>query len=186
MAGDNDESRNRHLRRLTAEERRLWNYVTRNDLPLHVRQQEEDLPAPVERQKPAVIPSASQRPKIPPLRARNDKPLISDDYTNVDGSNADRLRRGNYPIDATLDLHFHTREEAHGMLRAFIQAQYMRGSRCMLIITGKGKTGDGVLRAELPRWLNEPDLRAVVLAFGHAKPPHGGSGAFYVLLKRKR
>jgi DNA-nicking Smr family endonuclease len=58
----------------------------------------------------------------------------------------------------------------------------------LLIVTGKGARGggEGVLRQALPRWLNMPDLRERVLAFASAHPRHGGAGAFYILLKRRR
>ena len=54
---------------------------------------------------------------------------------------------------------------------------------CVLVITGKGR---GVLREEVPRWLNEPGLRDAVLSFAYARPADGGEGALYVLLKRRR
>jgi DNA-nicking Smr family endonuclease len=44
----------------------------------------------------------------------------------------------------------------------------------------------GILRRAVPRWLNEPDLRPLILGFAQAQPAHGGAGAFYVLLRRKR
>jgi DNA-nicking Smr family endonuclease len=58
----------------------------------------------------------------------------------------------------------------------------------VIVVTGKGLKADGggVLRANVPRWLNEPDLRARVLAFAHARPKDGGEGALYVLLKKRR
>ena len=63
----------------------------------------------------------------------------------------------------------------------------------MLVVTGKGMTtsqrkptGAGILRQAVPRWLNEPTFRALVLAFDYAEPQHGGEGALYVLLKRDR
>ena len=57
----------------------------------------------------------------------------------------------------------------------------------MLVITGKGaREGEGVLRRAVPRWLGEPGCRARVLAVAPAQPRHGGEGALYVLLRRKR
>ena len=97
-----------------------------------------------------------------------------------------RFRRGQMEIEATLDLHGHTQDSAHRALDAFIKGHAAAGRRCVIVVTGKGRDGDGVLRAEAPRWLNEPDLRQHVLAFSHARPADGGDGALYVLLKRKR
>ena len=67
------------------------------------------------------------------------------------------------------------------------------GKRNVLVVTGKGMTtsqrkptGTGILRQAVPRWLNEPAFRALVLAFDYAEPQHGGEGALYVLRKRVR
>ena len=58
-----------------------------------------------------------------------------------------------------------------------------RGHQCVLVITGKGRGGEGVLRAQLPRWLSQPDLRPLVSRLAPAHARHGGSGAFYVFLR---
>ncbi len=67
-------------------------------------------------------------------------------------------------------------------------APMLLGKRMVLVITGKGITASksGVLKESVPRWLNEPSLRRHVLAFDYAEPQHGGEGALYVLLKRKK
>jgi len=89
-------------------------------------------------------------------------------------------------IEARLDLHGMTQAEAHQALHAFIERQARLGARCLLVITGKGRGGDGVLRAALPGWLNAGPIRAKVLAIFPAQPKDGGSGAVYVYLKRQR
>ncbi len=59
--------------------------------------------------------------------------------------------------------------------------------RRVLVITGKGRDfGEGVLRDAVPRWLNEDSIRPMIRAFSHAAPKHGGEGALYVLLKRRK
>jgi DNA-nicking Smr family endonuclease len=86
----------------------------------------------------------------------------------------------------------------------FIETQHTAGARCVLIVTGKGgrsadpfqpkavpqrftfSGGRGVLKEALPRWLNEPRMRAHIIAVSPASRAHGGEGAVYVLLKRKR
>ena len=92
------------------------------------------------------------------------------------------------PIEETIDLHGLTQRQAMRALGDFLAAAQEAGRRCVLVITGKGDTKDegGVLRAMLPQWLNEPANRARILAFEVAQPKHGGAGALYVLLKRKR
>ena len=113
-------------------------------------------------------------------------------YAGIDRNTAERFRKGESFIDGTIDLHGMSREKAHIALCRFLGAHYERGSRCLLVITGKGsknQSGEmqrGVLREMLPAWLDEPGLRGIVLAFDVAKPKHGGSGAYYVLLRRKR
>lgn len=104
----------------------------------------------------------------------------------VDGATAKRLKRGEYPIAVRLDLHGMHQAEAFSALREGLEAAYHNGERCLLVITGKGREGAGVLREELPRWLREPAFSRYVLAYDVAQAKHGGSGAFYILVKRKR
>ena len=101
----------------------------------------------------------------------------------VDKRTADRLRRGKLTIDARLDLHGHTQESAHRALYAFIDGAYAAGRRCVLVVTGKGK---GILQSGVPRWLNEAPMRQKILSFHYAQQKDGGTGALYVLLRRKR
>jgi DNA-nicking Smr family endonuclease len=89
-------------------------------------------------------------------------------------------------IEARLDLHGKTQDEAHRELAAFIARAQSQGKRLALVITGKGREGKGVLRESVPRWLNEPALRGRVLALSSAQPRDGGSGALYVLLRKTR
>lgn len=82
-----------------------------------------------------------------------------------------------------------TEAEAHRALTRFLAAAQMAGRRSVLVITGKGFRGAGgvgVLKANVPRWLNEEPTRARVLAFTHASRADGGEGALYVLLRRLR
>ena len=105
----------------------------------------------------------------------------------VDRRLADRLKRGRLPIDATLDLHGLTQSEAHAAVQGFVARAAERGRRTLLIVTGKGRRdGAGVLKSALPRWLNEAPVRDDILALAEARPEHGGSGAFYVLLRRRK
>lgn len=91
-----------------------------------------------------------------------------------------------YPLDATLDLHGLTKLEAHARVAAFIHHQQRAGRRHVLIITGKGRGGEaGVLRSNLPHWLNEAPLRGLISALAHARPEKGGAGVLHVLLKSR-
>ncbi len=93
------------------------------------------------------------------------------------------LSLGDVVIEGRLDLHGLTESEAHERLLVFIDAAFGRGKRLVLVITGKG--GEGVLRANVPRWCNVPPLDERVLAVRAAAPHHGGEGAYYILLRKK-
>ena len=107
------------------------------------------------------------------------------DYAGIDRSNARRLRQGRMDIDDIIDLHGMTQVEAQTRLRSFIQCAAFSGNRTVLIITGKGRAGQGILRARVPEWLKEPPLSQLVIAISDAQPGDGGTGALYVRLKRK-
>jgi DNA-nicking Smr family endonuclease len=99
------------------------------------------------------------------------------------------MRRGQLPIEARIDLHGQTEEDAHRALASFIIGAQGAGHRCVLVVTGKGLRQDGrtgVLRRNVPRWLNETPNRARILAFCHAQPRDGGEGALYLLLRRQK
>jgi DNA-nicking Smr family endonuclease len=127
---------------------------------------------------------ARGRPGAPPSRPRafgSDHPA---DFAGIDRRNAERLRRGRYPVEARLDLHGLTQEEAHRALSEFVASRRAAGKRCVLVITGHGHSSGGILKSAAPRWLAEPSLRRHVLALAPARPQHGGAGALYVLLRR--
>ncbi len=140
---------------------------------------------------PAVAKGARARSTpVPqkPARAAEPTPLTADSFAGVDRRTVERMRRGKMPIDARLDLHGHYQDAAQSELNAFISSCAATGCRVVLVITGKGSVGEGggVLRRRLPDWLNQPACRPHVLAFAGARPEHGGAGAFYVLLRRRR
>jgi len=157
------------------------------------------LPNPAERS--SKDPQAGERSQenSPPLAAEGrvgarraavkHLPLLAPDASpGLDRRTAERLRRGLLPIEARLDLHGMTQEEAHRALNAFLARAVEAEKRSVLVITGKGgrTSGDGVLRAAVPRWLNEAPNRTRLLAFTPAQPKHGGAGALYLLLRRQR
>lgn len=109
--------------------------------------------------------------------------------SGIDIRTLTRLKRGLIPPQSQIDLHQCTQAEAHRLLQSFLVASQARGRRCVLVITGKGYGSGGavgVLKTMVPRWLNEPPVRSLVIAFAHAIPAHGGEGALYVLLRRLR
>lgn len=135
--------------------------------------------------KAAPDPAAGRAPPAPRVPAPRDlapRDLAPGAVADLDRRNARRLKRGDYALDGKLDLHGMTEAVAHRAVSAFVSGAAARGKRCLLIVTGKGD----VLRRALPRWLNESALRALIVALAPAHRRHGGDGAVYVLLKRRR
>ena len=185
-------------RRPSRDETALWKAVTKD-----VKRAER---------KPAISKADPEAPSAPSKNANKNKKIAqklqvlaagragamaptprAPDLTHgraagVDRRTVDRLRRGQIAVEAEIDLHGHTQEEAHRALQSFISGQAGAGRRCVRVVTGKGsfREGGGVLKTAVPRWLNESPLREQVLAFSHARRDDGGEGALYVLLRRKR
>lgn len=100
-------------------------------------------------------------------------------------SAARKLRRGQYAIEAELDLHGQRVPEAHALINDFLRTARLEGKRCLKIIHGKGLSSDAklpVLKGKVDSWLRR---KGEVLAYCSARPDDGGTGAVYVLLKRK-
>lgn len=142
--------------------------------------------------KQLATPATSEAPAQKPPRA------AAPDLALFDRNAARKIRGGRVEIEARVDLHGMRQHEAHTALKRFLLSCQSRGLRYVLIITGKGKAvgsqashigeGDrerGILKRNVPRWLEEPDLRAVVVSFTVAAIQHGGEGAIYVHLRSK-
>jgi DNA-nicking Smr family endonuclease len=172
-------------RRLDADGERLWAVVSATVRPLAGR---EAPPAP-----PAAPPAAPSRAPVtpsvgasavstaaaPPRRPGPSAPAP------IEPGRHRRLITERDPITARIDLHGMTQDEARRALTEFILRRAAEGARSVLVITGKGSRGDGVLRRRAPDWLAEPPLRAVVAGLSEAHRRHGGGGALYVALKRQ-
>ena len=162
--------------------------------PLRKRGFERPRPPAAESAAGAKAKSVSKpgsRPAARPIPPTSAPPLPHPELEHgksagLDRRSADRLRRGRLPIDGRLDLHGMTQAAAAERLVEFIAGAQSAGKRCVLVITGKGLAGGGILREQVPRWLNQPPNRGRVLAFDYAQAQHGGMGALYVLLKRRR
>ena len=173
----------RRPRALSSEERRLWAHVARGVAPMKGGSFPPDPaePGPVPSVAPPPSPSPAPKPALPQLAPLERRTLLA-------------LRRGKRAVDAVIDLHGMRQAEAHGTLLAFLRRSQAAGHAVVLVITGKGGAGSGggpfeergVLRRMVPHWLRLPDLRSLVLGFDEASPQHGGSGALYVRLRRRR
>ena len=107
-------------------------------------------------------------------------------YAGIDRRSAKKIQQGKMALDAHIDLHGLSQLQARQRLQYFIYRSVETGLRTVLVITGKGKAGRGVLRENVPQWLSEPPLSEVIIAFGPSQPQDGGAGALYVRLKRAR
>ena len=170
---------------LTYDERVLWTTVTKSIAPMREALPDVDEPGPQPTtEKPASKRRPAQAPIAPPPAKPSTPPLQP-----LDRRTRQRVARGREQIDARMDLHGLTQSEAHTALSRFLHAATARGARLVLIITGKGGRGAGergVLRRQVPQWLALPEFRGLVIGFEDAHIAHGGEGALYVRLRRRR
>ena len=186
-----DEPTPRRARKLRDEEIALWVEVARSvrarhgaTLPRH-----DAAPAPSAAKPAKPLPVHAPAPVVaragPPPLAPIERRLKRD------------LQRGAAQADGVIDLHGMNQAQAHSALRGFLAHSQAKGAKLVIVITGKGWSkelderaawfeGAGVLRRNAPHWLREPDMRAIVLGFEEAGPAHGGAGALYVRLRRRR
>ncbi len=182
----------RKNRSLAPEEEELWRAVKKTVTPLRP---EKAVPPPAlaaaepepERSlvhlSPAVAPAAPSKPALPKLH-----PLGKRERQAVN--------RGRTAIDGRLDLHGYRQDEAHARLSGFLSYAQSMGWKVVLVITGKGRPGGdfqslhdherGVLRRVVPLWLSLPEFRRVVLGYEDAGPVHGGDGALYVRIRKRK
>ncbi len=100
-----------------------------------------------------------------------------------------KLRKGQIPVQDHLDLHGLTKEAAELRLRDFLLRSHQLGLRCVLVIHGRGLNSEDhipVLKERVPVWLKRGPVRKIVLAFSTARPYDGGTGAIYILLRRRK
>ncbi|HMS93757.1 MAG TPA: Smr/MutS family protein [Tabrizicola sp.] len=189
-------------RHLSPEEQELWRSVAGTTRPLHPRRPattvapEPTVPPPLAHAKPRLSPflvgekhRAQDRFEVSPSPSDS----IADAPLRMDAAIHARMRRGKLVPEARIDLHGMTLAEAHPELIHFVLNARAVGHRLVLVITGKGKARDdsgpiphriGELRHQVPQWLRLPPLGPAVLQVTEAHTKHGGSGAYYVYLRR--
>jgi DNA-nicking Smr family endonuclease len=174
------------------EDLRLWAVVASTVRPLPGRVMPKRPPrgrapaavaAPAAKLPPAkaALPPAVAAP--PPLKIARRPPAALPPET-IEPGRKRRIVRERDPIAAVIDLHNMTQDVARAALTNFILRARAQGERAVLVITGKGTLGDGVLRRRVPDWLGEPPLRDAVAGLSEAHRRHGGEGALYVALRR--
>ena len=162
-------------RKLKAEEAHLWGHVTATVRPLPGRATPTAMMPPVEA-APAHLPL----PTTPAAKAIPARPPET-----IEPGRHKRIVRGHEPLEARIDLHGMTHDRARAALESYLLRVWDEGCREVLVITGKGSQGDGILRRFTPEWLAAPTLRPIVAGVSQAHRRHGGEGALYVALKRK-
>lgn len=101
----------------------------------------------------------------------------------------EKLKAGQFSVESHLDLHGYNALQARDAAYEYLRVQYQLGRRCVLLIPGRGRNspgGQALIREELPLWMTRDPLRRVILAFCTALPQHGGAGAVYVLLRKRK
>lgn len=167
----------RAVGKLSDEDRVLWNLVARTAKPLPGKR---PLAEPlVASQATPAGPEFAPAPAAASVARRGQHVSHS-----LDGPSLDKLARGRLPIEGRVDLHGLTQVEAHQLLLGFLQRAHANRVRYVLIITGKGSGGEGVLRRHVPAWLSTTPFRAFVSSYDNAARIHGGGGALYVRLRR--
>ncbi len=163
-------------RKLKAEEAHLWGHVTATVRPLPGR-------ATPKAKLPSLEAAPAHLPLPKPPAAGKPKPVKPPEA--IEPGRHKRIVRGHDPLEARIDLHGMTHDRARSALESYLMRVWDEGCREVLVITGKGIQGDGVLRRFTPEWLAAPPLRAIVAGVSQASRRHGGEGALYVALKRK-
>ena len=170
---------------LTDEDRILWGRVanTVDAYPGRMEQLLETEP----KAEPRAPGQPRSRPGNQPRIAAGKTPKKGDagnGLNPIDKPVYRKIARGRVPLEARIDLHGMTQAEAHDLLFGFLIRAHGQGLRHVLVITGKGRSGDGVLRRAVPRWLSGAAFRGLASGCEPASRGHGGDGALYVRLKR--
>jgi DNA-nicking Smr family endonuclease len=177
------------VRRLAPEEKALWEKVIATVRPLEPRVAEPETPTPI-----ALTPAAPPAPKAraaPRPRPAAPQPKLQPSNT-LDGTWDRRLSRGLLQPDVTVDLHGHDLGSAYGLLDNRLEQAIAMGARLLLLITGKPPTGNdrpvrrGAIRAAVGDWLAASRHASGIAAVRAAHPRHGGAGALYIVLRRRK
>jgi DNA-nicking Smr family endonuclease len=177
----------RRGRGLSDEERALWDTVTRAVAPLRRRKRAKEPESETASVAPPPARAARMAQVSAPAKSETRTPPP---FAPLGRRMRQKLARGSEPIDARIDLHGMTQADAHAALAHFLRRAQNSGARVVLVITGKGaRQGDserGVLRRQVPLWLESAALRSLVVGFESATIGHGGAGALYVRVRRGR
>ena len=168
----------------TAPDDALWAKVTASVRPLKSRAAP---PPEMPRPRVNVRPQPVEAPNMSPERT-----VSAPESASLDGGWDRRIRKGRIEAERTVDHHGHTQDEAYAALAGALERAWRDDVRTLLVITGKARPAGadgrprGVIAANFSRWAATPALRPFIAAIRPAHPRHGGGGAWYVILRRKR
>ena len=162
-------------RPLKPEERAIWSMVAATVHPLTGRS------AP----KPARPQTLDPAARIDPAALKPAPKARRGALESIEPNRKHRIAGEREEIGGRIDLHGLTQDRARAALEAFLVRAWNEGWRAVLVITGKGVQGDGVLKKRAPDWLGAAHLSHIVAGLSDAHRRHGGEGALYVALKRK-
>ena len=169
-------------RKARPDETRLWAVVASTVRPLPGRRAPQpEAETPGETTAPSVV----LKPYAPAAHQNRPKAASQSRPGDIEPGRKRRLARERDPLTFRLDLHGLNQDRARAALTGFLLRAQAEGERAVLVITGKGFQGEGVLRRFAPEWLADPALRGVVAGVSEAHRRHGGEGALYVALKRR-
>jgi len=175
-------------RQLGPDEAALWRRVIETVRPLDGRR--SAIPQPPDASPATGRTAAARRPPSPPASQAAAAAKVVPGET-LDGGWDRRLRRGTVAPDAVIDLHGHTLASAYAALDEGIARTLACGGRLILLITGKPRPQQGegprrgAIRAAVGDWLAASRHAADIAAVRGAHPHHGGSGALYLVLRRR-
>ncbi len=160
---------------------RLWAAVTATVRPLPGRSAPKK---PEIAEKPPALPAPVARGVKPVAKIEELKRHVVRPPQPIEPRRRRRLEIEREDLAGRLDLHGLDQDRARAVLSQFLLRAHAEGRRAILVITGKGALGAGVLRRRVPEWLAEPPLRGMVAGVSEAHRRHGGEGALYVAIKR--
>jgi DNA-nicking Smr family endonuclease len=169
-------------RPLKPEERHIWGVVAATVHPLPGKATPKAEPS--DAIPPPTMADAGvriDRPAAPGVKRPKLRPALDP----IEPRRKHRIAKAREEIGARLDLHGLDQDRARGVLERFLVRAWDDGFRAVLVITGKGVQGDGILKRRTPEWLAAPHLAHMVAGISDAARHHGGEGALYVALKRK-
>jgi len=184
---------------ITDKDKALWEAAMKDVIKTDTPPAEEDFAALLDA-PPKTKDETTNKPTSDLSPKQSETPVIQ--YQNkphnepLDRALERKLKQGKITPDGKIDLHGMNQQQAHAALNNYIENAYNRQKKYILVITGKGKSqasaedwitpSQGVLKQKLPHWIKQAPLKRFIIDAVPAHIKHGGGGAFYLILKKKK